>query len=1334
MKNKIHKIMGVGITLVIAMALVMGFAAPVAASPAETINEWYKFEYPVPGEDGDWLYDPYITRLGEITEAIDGTLYVHVQRTLDAEPVDSGGLPDPHPDDFHFVVDTTGGPGTLTITEFEDTVSYDTDTGIVTAEMAGNWDDKGSLERDFTACLYMYQGMEGTVYLDDATFIVNGTMSATGVTFQGSIENLTDGWLPDGEWDITDGDFWVSADGLYIYWGDLVLDDTYQWSFEGPTNVSSFIFTSTDGARTWEDTGFPGGFVVDMVASSIDADILYATDGSYVYKTEDAGDSWDYVGKDSLETALMGYCGVPPVCCYDYDCGYLGFEGSCYAEPACDDCLCVAFSCPITSIDVTYNDNEDPFVYIGTRAHCSGLDLDDSGYLDEFPGDVLYLGEAGYPANWTSLNLPCYSSGDYDALAVGCAPDWADSKETYVVVSNDSETHVVYTKGTICGWYEFAELFWDCDSVYPRDFSSIFASRIAFPDDWEDTETLFVGVVDCDYCTVCGTGGFPCTGGPGGDVYMVYEDGALDMNVLGITSGCAGLQPVDIISLDIEGDTDEGSLIAGSFCCNKVYCSTDGGWSWDASAKDPTGEWLTYAIWYEDTALAVTMGCECAVSMCCGEDYPCEFWSQISLISTAIDEVLDIDHSPGYVCGDTETMFMLTDRDVHGPSCCFECQDDVCYGHTQSVWRYDGTYWERVYSSTIAGADSVPSPWIFTNLQVSPDFNDTEVVYLWDECFEMWRTTDAGCSWDKLTFPCSPRPCIRAAVVIDEDTVIAGGIKGYPCCVDAEGLVYKTTRHGGRPWSEYEYETVAPGDVVSFALEPGYDDPGSVLLGDTASRVYISEDGGEEWELVGAGTTTGCQAILDSGDLGPGLATYVIFDPAYATSGIIYAAAGDIIARCTIDPDEDMADQEWEAICGDAVGDGDFEAAGIQAAGDTVLYVTDETSTDDTHSPGTGDYLGTCVDTADTDKIADEGGVLRSVNPDAEDADDVIFERIAKGLPAGLVAQAYDKALLRGLWLTCDTSDDGCAENVLWALEQPYAWDPETIWVYEDTLAQPVVLDMPLDAQKLTTTDEATLSWNELCGATCYEVSLWKYCAECPDEKMAVDLTLDCAPGPCCAVCAPAAAEDLCACPAGACSCTTDICIPVDGLDSGSEYHWQVRVCMCKPVLSKWSEERTFSTAMSAIIFEDLCSPACGSQDIILTPNFAWGPVTGATGYDIELATTETFTAGVIRGSSTVNAWVLTEPLEYSTTYYWRVRAEKNGVYSAWTVCMFTTMKKPVAPTAPVTVEQVPPPQITVEVPVQQIAPNWIYAIIGIGAALVVVVIVLIARTRRPTA
>jgi len=125
-----------------------------------------------------------------------------------------------------------------------------------------------------------------------------------------------------------------------------------------------------------------------------------------------------------------------------------------------------------------------------------------------------------------------------------------------------------------------------------------------------------------------------------------------------------------------------------------------------------------------------------------------------------------------------------------------------------------------------------------------------------------------------------------------------------------------------------------------------------------------------------------------------------------------------------------------------------------------------------------------------------------------------------------------------------------------------------------------------------------------------------------------------------------------------------------------------------------------------------------------------------ATGYDVQLSTTETFTVDVVKGKTAVNAWVCPTSLDYATTYYWRVRAEKDGIYSDWTYCMFTTMAEPVPPTPPVVVQQVPPspPPVINIPPAQMITPTWIYAIIGVGAALAIVVIVLIVRTRRPPA
>jgi len=143
--------------------------------------------------------------------------------------------------------------------------------------------------------------------------------------------------------------------------------------------------------------------------------------------------------------------------------------------------------------------------------------------------------------------------------------------------------------------------------------------------------------------------------------------------------------------------------------------------------------------------------------------------------------------------------------------------------------------------------------------------------------------------------------------------------------------------------------------------------------------------------------------------------------------------------------------------------------------------------------------------------------------------------------------------------------------------------------------------------------------------------------------------------------------------------------------------------------------------------------PENGAQGVILCPSFGWTRVSGATTYELELADNPDFT-NPTPATTTINSWKCDTDLSYSTTYYWRVQALKDSVViSAWRSGAFTTMAKS-AP--PVEVAPSPPaPQITLPAP-QVILPEagtpvWVWAIIGIGGALVIAVIVLIIRTRR---
>ena len=104
-----------------------------------------------------------------------------------------------------------------------------------------------------------------------------------------------------------------------------------------------------------------------------------------------------------------------------------------------------------------------------------------------------------------------------------------------------------------------------------------------------------------------------------------------------------------------------------------------------------------------------------------------------------------------------------------------------------------------------------------------------------------------------------------------------------------------------------------------------------------------------------------------------------------------------------------------------------------------------------------------------------------------------------------------------------------------------------------------------------------------------------------------------------------------------------------------------------------------------------------------------------------------------------VTAYAYVGELDYSTPYYWRVKAVGSDEESDWSSGIFTTMAEPEEAQPPVVVEESEPPVITVEQPdivvplpaETTITPAWIYVIIGVGAVLVIAVVVLIVRTRR---
>jgi len=186
---------------------------------------------------------------------------------------------------------------------------------------------------------------------------------------------------------------------------------------------------------------------------------------------------------------------------------------------------------------------------------------------------------------------------------------------------------------------------------------------------------------------------------------------------------------------------------------------------------------------------------------------------------------------------------------------------------------------------------------------------------------------------------------------------------------------------------------------------------------------------------------------------------------------------------------------------------------------------------------------------------------------------------------------------------------------------------------------------------------------------------------------------------------------------------------------ANTSYYWRVRVD--SPVYSAWSSGRSFViAALQPIAIQ---SPANGANNIPVTPTFVWNPVVGATTYELVVSDDPTFKIITFSRTSTQPVFATDEALAYGTVYYWRVRASAPAAaVTDWVTGVFTTVGKPVATTPAstgpvITITQPAPTTITVEVPptVSAIPAYLLWIIIGIGAILVIALIVLIVRTRR---
>lgn len=283
------------------------------------------------------------------------------------------------------------------------------------------------------------------------------------------------------------------------------------------------------------------------------------------------------------------------------------------------------------------------------------------------------------------------------------------------------------------------------------------------------------------------------------------------------------------------------------------------------------------------------------------------------------------------------------------------------------------------------------------------------------------------------------------------------------------------------------------------------------------------------------------------------------------------------------------------------------------------------------------------------------GGLERSLDPDYSLGP--AFETVTRGLETN--------AKLDGLWL---------AGGRLWSVDTANKW----LVFYRDTLTAPVALNTPdngasgLGILVNYQISNLSLDWATLDGASEYR---WQIDAD----------------------------TDLSSVPDGFEGTTGASQVRLPRLEPATRYYWRVRAT--SPVLSPWSEKRSFVTSLgSTYASPRLVSPAAGDQQVVSRPVFQWDEVAGSSGYELMVSEEVAFArptlvkAGETAISST--AWQADLKLVPGTTYYWRVRALGDGTTSAWSATRaFTT-----APLLPLPVPVVTPPPMP-EQPVPTVLP-----------------------------
>jgi hypothetical protein len=181
--------------------------------------------------------------------------------------------------------------------------------------------------------------------------------------------------------------------------------------------------------------------------------------------------------------------------------------------------------------------------------------------------------------------------------------------------------------------------------------------------------------------------------------------------------------------------------------------------------------------------------------------------------------------------------------------------------------------------------------------------------------------------------------------------------------------------------------------------------------------------------------------------------------------------------------------------------------------------------------------------------------------------------------------------------------------------------------------------------------------------------------------------------------------------------------------EAGAIYYWRIRSYQSATgqiAWSNWSDTRSFTVKAGFIVNTpyygvQLLSPNNGCLGCKTKPaSFSWSPWKEATKYQFDLSKDPEFKQLVVTATTTTTGYEYQGTLDYSTNYFWRVKAlevNNQNIPSDWSATFsFQTEPAPAPPAPP---------------PAEPATPLWVWVIIAIGAILVIVTLILIFKTRR---